>query len=310
MKRTAVILSLAGLSTLAAFTAHPAAAQNTGAAATGAAATGAAVTSTASTVATKEYGQGIIFPHYLLDRALEPNVDKSGRVNYVALKGDKNLDEYLQAVATADLSKFPTLPGAPKPDDKDAKPTENRNPEMVFWINAYNAHILRTLANAYPISSPDEVKDLDTAKVHRVAGENWSLRDMRRKIASFDPRALFTLTNGTLGGPLLQPIAYRFTGIDQQLENAVQTFVDDPRNVELLRMNNRVTLNSYFNEFNEAFAPNTDPKRMVGVRFLLSSYSRRRGERAYFTTNDYSIDTKKSDRTLNIKSSDVAVTGS
>jgi hypothetical protein len=299
MKRTAVILSLTGLSTLVAVVARPVVAQTTATDAT------AAVTTVA---APKVHGQGIIFPHYLLDRALEPNVDKTGRVNYAALKGDKNLVEYLQAVATADLSKFPVLPGAPKPDDKDAKPTENRNPEMVFWINAYNAHILNRLANAYPINSPDEIKDLDTAKIHRVAGQDWSLREMRKKIASFDPRALFTLTNGALGGPLLQAVSYRFAGIDQQLENAVQTFVDDPRNVELLRINNRVTLNSYFSEFNEAFAPNTDPKRMLGVRFLLSSYSRRRGERSYFTTNDYSIDTKKSDRALNVKSSDIAVT--
>jgi hypothetical protein len=73
-------------------------------------------------------------------------------------------------------------------------------------------------------------------------------------------------------------------------------------------MNNKVTLNSYFAEFNEAFAPNTDPKKMIGVRFLLSSYSRRRGERSYFTTNEYSIDTKKSDRALNIKATDLSVT--
>lgn len=299
MKRTAVILSLAGLSTLATFAARPAVAQTTAA---------AAGETTGTAAAPREFGQGILFPHYLLDRALEPNVDKTGRVDYVALKADKNLAAYLQAVATADLSRFPVLPGPPKPDDKDAKPTEDRSPEMVFWINAYNALALNTLANAYPIDSPDDIKDFETAKVHRVAGETWSLRDMRQKIASFDPRALFTLTNGTLGGPLLQPIAYRVSGIDQQLENAVQTFVDDPRNVELLRINNKVTLNSYFNEFNEAFAPKTDPKRMIGVRFLLSSYSRRRGERSYFTTNDYSIDTKKSDRSLNIKTTDLAVT--
>lgn len=304
MKRTAVILSLAGLSTLAAIAAHPAAAQNTGADASGA----------TSTAARQEYGQGISFPHHLLDRALEPNVGKDGRVDYVALKGDKNLVAYLEAVAGADLSKFPVFPVPPKIDERTgkpaegAKPTESRNAEMVFWINAYNAHILNRLASAYPISSPDEVKDLDTAKVHRVAGQDWNLRDMRKKVTSFDPRALFTLTNGTLGGPLLQPIAYRFSGIDQQLENAVQTFIDDPRNVEVLRINNKVTLNSYFSEFNEAFAPNSDPKKMVGVRFLLSSYSRRRAERSYFTTSDYTIDTKKSDRALNIKANDLSVT--
>jgi hypothetical protein len=224
MKRNTVILSLAGLSTLAALGSRPVMPQTTGADADG------TLTVVATSTPEKEYGQGIAFPHYLLDRALEPNVDKGGRVDYVALKGDKNLDEYLRAVASADVSKFPILPVPPKIDEKTGKPivltgkaAENRGPELVFWINAYNALVVKTLANAYPLNSPDEVKSFDTAKTHRVAGQTWSLLELRKKIASFDPRALFALTNGTVGGPLLQPIAYRFSGIDQQLENAVQT---------------------------------------------------------------------------------------
>jgi hypothetical protein len=246
MKRTQVILSLAGLSTLAVFASRPVAAQTTDGSAD--VATSTAVSSAAASgavAAPVDTGQGIAFPHYLLDRALEPNVGKDGRIDYVSLKGNKISTRICRPLPPPISASFPVFPIPPRVNERtgkveeSARPTENRNAEMVFWINAYNAHIVNRLAAAFPINSPDEIKDLDTAKVHRVAGQDWSLRDMRKKIGSFDPRALFTLTNGTLGGPLLQPIAYRFSGIDQQLENAVQTFIDDPRNVELLRINNR-----------------------------------------------------------------------
>ncbi len=167
------------------------------------------------------FSQGLFFPHSIFDRVLQNTVDKTGNVDYVALKGSKELDLYLQAVATADLSKFPVLPVRALPDEKSTtaqtgkdkkgvKVTENRNVELAFWINAYNAHVLKTLADAYPIGGPGDIKDFDTAKTHVVAGQKWSLRDLRRKIVGFDPRALFTLTTGTRGGPLLEPRTYRF----------------------------------------------------------------------------------------------------
>ena len=89
----------------------------------------------------------------------------------------------------------------------------------------------------------------------------------------------------------------------QLLDGSISNFVNDPRNIELLRIQNKVTLNSYFEEFNEAFAPGSNPKKLQGVRYILASYTDARGNRSYFTTNDFRIETKPSDRTLNNKSS-------
>ena len=175
--------------------------------------------------------QGILFPYWILDHAFQGRVNRSGEVDYAKLKGDPYLDIFVKGAAIADVSQFPVLPLPPLPDDKDAKPRQSRMPELVFWINAYNANVLKTVADAYPINKIDEIKDFDTAKTHRIAGQNYSFRELRQKIAGFDPRALFALTDGTKGGPLLAPAAYRLSGINDLLEIAVSNFVRDPRNV-------------------------------------------------------------------------------
>jgi hypothetical protein len=269
-------------------------------------------TSSAPAATANNFAQGILFPYSILDKALLDNVDKSGNVDYLALKGNKNLDLFLQAVATADLSQFPTFEVQPDPKDKNGKVTINRNAELVFWINAYNAHILKTLADAYPLKSPDEIKGLDTDKTHRVAGNLYSLRELREKIIEFDPRALFALTEGTRGGPMLSMHAYRFYGFNDMLNAAVNAFINDPRNVEVVRIQNKVTVNDFLKQANDLFAnrANSGNRKLGGLRFLLSSYTDRRGERSYFTTNDYQIIFKSRDRNLNQKESSSVVAGS
>lgn len=306
----------AGLSALLALTAPSANAQPANAQPANATSAANAQPANAPNVAQpREFLQGILFPYSLLDRALKGKVDKNGNVDYVALKGDKDLDLFLRAVATADLSKFPVLEVKPLPDDKtaeapvkdgkdgkEAKPVLNRNAELVFWINAYNAHVLKALADAYPINGPDDIKDFDIAKTRLIAGQRWSFRDLRKKIVGFDPRALFALTNGTRGGPLLEARAYRFANLNAALEAATNIFVNDRRNVSVERIQNKVTLSDYFVEANELFTRRGDRKKLSGARSLLAAYSDKRANRSYFTTNDYRIEIKPADRSLNIKS--------
>src|SRR4028119_2243251 len=82
---------------------------------TAVAATSSPVPSATSSVTANNFSQGILFPYSILDKALIGNVDKSGNVDYLALKGNKNLELFLQAVATADLSQFPTFEVQPDP---------------------------------------------------------------------------------------------------------------------------------------------------------------------------------------------------
>lgn len=244
--------------------------------------------------------QGILFPYWILDRAFQGHLNRSGEVDYSALKGDPYLDIFVKGVAVADVSQFPVLPLPPLPDDKDAKPRQSRAPEMVFWINAYNANVLKTVADAFPINNIGEIKDFDTAKTHRIAGQNYSFRELRQKIAGFDPRALFALTDGTKGGPLLAPAAYRLSGINDLLEIAVSNFVRDPRNVQVDRLKNTVYVNDFAKQANDAFAPdNKNDRKMTGVRNILAAYSDTRGGRNFLNTNDYKIELRSADRSIN-----------
>lgn len=245
----------------------------------------------------------------ILDRAIEGKVDKNGVVDYVALKGDANLDLFLRASAVADLARFPVLTIKPKVDattgllPRDAKDITNRDAELSFWINAYNASVLKTLSDAYPIDSPDAIKGFDTNKKYRIANQVWSLHDLRAKIVGMDPRAFFALTNGARGGPLLAPMAYRFLHLNQLLDVVATTFLNNKNNIELTRIQNKVVLSDVLQEANDLFASQSMGRRKLGgLRYLLSAYSDQRGDRSYFTTSDYQITMKKSDRHINGKS--------
>ena len=253
----------------------------------------------ATAVQPTTFNQGLLFPTYIFDAALTDKIGKSGDVDYATLRGDANLDTFIKAVSTADVSRFPVLPVK---DEKTGEVTQSRNPEMVFWINAYNAHVLKTVADAFPVDNTQLIKNFDTAKTHMVAGQMWSLADLRKKIIDFDARALFTLTDGSRGGPMMMPQAYRFRTINNDLNDAVARFINDPRNIEITRIQNKVVLSDYFKTANDIFSKKQDVKKMAGLRLLLSSYSSNKGGyRGYLSNNPYQITFKPADKTLNSK---------
>ena len=256
----------------------------------------------------QSFPQGILFPYYLLDRALYKNVDNDGHVNYVGIQNDKeasqSLDYFIQAVGNADLSQFPVLPNKTMVKDKLGREveqvTEDRSPELVFWINAYNALVLKAILAAYPVSSPDDIKDFDTAKTRRVAGKDYSLADMRKKIVDADPRALFALTDGTLGGPFLRQTAYRYSDIQASLDRAVQLYVSNPNQVQLLMLEKKATINPMLAQADQYFAPKTSKRKWDGIRQLLARYSLVGSSQRFFVNNpDVELAFGRANRNLN-----------
>lgn len=251
-----------------------------------------------------EFPQGILFPYSLLDAAFAGNIDKNGHVNYVGMQNNKALQWFIKAVETADLSRFPVLQRRTKIVDKfgreEEKSEDDRSAELVFWINAYNAHIVNAILQAYPVSSPDNIANFDTAKTRRVAGKDYSFAEMRKKIVSFDPRAFFALSDGTSGGPRLSPTAYRLVGLDSKLDQDVSLFVSDPGNVQLLIITNEVTLNPLFQEADALFKGKTVRGKWTGIRHLLANYSVVSTNKRYFSTNsDTEIKFMRPQRVLN-----------
>ena len=234
----------------------------------------------------------------MFDKFLYGKVDRAGSVDYLALKGDKNLDRFVAVMETTDLSQFPTW----TIKDKDGKETVDRSVELVFWINAFNGHVLKTIADAYPVNSPYDIKDFGTAKTHTVAGKTYSLAELRDKIAKIDPRTVFALIDGTRGGPLLAPVAYRYNEIDRLLTAAVAAFVNLEGNVVLERAQNVATINEFFAQADPYFKPANSRSKWQGIRQILKTYTRRNADANYFTTHDYQIKFKAGDGRVNNRS--------
>lgn len=240
----------------------------------------------------------------LFELALSGRVDKTGGVDYTQLKGDKNLATFVEAMGRINRASFPIfrLPAAEAQEAKaNGTPTEDSSAETVLLINAYNAFVLKTIADAYPINSIDQIKNFETAKNYTIAGKVLSLQDLKKEILARDPRALFALTNGTTGGPALFPRPYTFTSYNLLMDSAVKSFVDDPRNVELLRIDNKVTLNPYLQSAEALFRPANSREKWDGIRAVLKAYTSNRGGKRYFNAGDYRIVFKPSERAINNK---------
>lgn len=257
------------------------------------------ITQAKTTVQPTTFNQGLLFPTYIFDAALADKVGKTGDVDYATLRGDANLDTFIKAIATADVSQFPVLQ---MKDETTGETAPSHAPEMVFWINAYNAHVLKTISDAYPIDNTQAIKNFDSAKTHLVAGKMWSFADLRKKIIDFDARALFALTDGSRGGPLMLPQAYRFRTINNDLNDAVSRFINDSRNIEVTRIQNKVVLSDFFKTANDVFSKKQDIRKMAGLRLLLTSFSTNKGGyRGFLSNNPYQITFKPADKTLNSK---------
>lgn len=245
-------------------------------------------------------GTGVAFPYELLDGVLKRYVDKGGNVYYLKAKGDNDLDTFVRAVAIADLGQFPvfTTPVDLKDATKGMMP--DRSPETPFWINSYNALRLKAIADRYPGISNTQLKQLDTAKNLTVAGQTYSFALLRQKIAAMDPRALFALMSGIKDGPSASIAVYRYSGLGQQLNLAVQGFVNDQTKVAAPdRLTSSVEVSPFLAEVDPFFKPRGSRRKNAGVREVLSTYSKSGASRGYFATSEYTIKFSLADNKLN-----------
>ena len=158
--------------------------------------------------------------HRPLDQILDVNV-RDGLVYYRALRSDRGrLDRYIGLL---------NVPAATY---------ESWSPEhkMAFWLNAYNAFVLQTVVNHYPIKGtsrsypPNSIRQIpgafETAK-HRAAGRSVTLDEIEKTIlpAFKEPRLYLALGRGALGSGRLKSEAFAGERLAQQLDAIQQEFV-------------------------------------------------------------------------------------
>lgn len=188
-----------------------------------------------------------------LERVLLAYVDEAGAVNYPALVQNRaGLDQIIQQMALISPASQP-----------QAFPT--RQAQLAYWINAYNASVLRIVVDHYPISSITRVGLIPywAFFFHRIrlGGKKLTLSNLETQIirADFhDPRIHFAINCASRSCPPLARHVYSPQTLDQQLEAAAGAFINDDRNVTLDEAGHRIVLSKIFDwyatDFKEAYA--------------------------------------------------------
>jgi len=115
-----------------------------------------------------------------------------------------------------------------------------RQEQLAYWINLYNALIVRVALDHYPVSS---IRDINISglfsrgpfkrRLAKVENREISLSDIRDIILMppifNDSRIPYALCDGTMGGPQIWPEAFQPATIDFQLNRAATNFVNHPR---------------------------------------------------------------------------------
>ena len=150
----------------------------------------------------------------------------ANRFNYaeVTASDRAQLQSYLGAMSATPISVF------------------NRNEQIAFWINLYNALTVEIVLQHYPVDTIREISfSLFTSgpwgeKLIRVEDEELTLDDIEHRILRpiwKDPRIHYALNCAAIGCPNLQPTAFSARNTDAMLDRAAREFINHPRGVSV-----------------------------------------------------------------------------
>jgi uncharacterized membrane protein YdjX (TVP38/TMEM64 family) len=162
------------------------------------------------------------------------------RVDYAKLKNERaRLDSYLEALAGTDPA---VIAGA------------SRDEQLAFWMNAYNACMLRRVVDRYPIkpaggifsrfknrvadrpaNSVWQIDGVFTESVCEIAGAERSQDQIEHEVLRplGEPRIHFAVNCAALSCPPLPTEAFEAARVDEQLDARVRAFVADPHHLRL-----------------------------------------------------------------------------
>lgn len=146
----------------------------------------------------------------------------------------------------------------------------SKKERLAFYLNAYNAWILREALARYPTKS---VKDLlftfFTGQRIKVAGEPMSFNHLERDIIRpkfNEPRIHFALNCASRSCPRLGPEAFRADKIDLQLEELSVAFVNSSRGVDYSAEKQGAALSAIFNWYKDDFKSLGGPIAFINQR--------------------------------------------
>ena len=196
------------------------------------------------------------FSHSDFDGVLKQFVNRNGRVDYSGLKAKPGqFERYYQQVAAYSPDNSPALFATP-------------SDRLAYWINAYNAAVIKTVLNYYPIDSIEDVKPpLPLFFLPDKAGfflfqkpvfgqatsslyylENSVIRDR-----FMEPRIHFALNCASHGCPQLPRYAFDGDELDQQLDHETRKFFAEKRNFTIDHAQKTIYLSSILDWYRDDF---------------------------------------------------------
>ncbi len=190
----------------------------------------------ASEAAPQTSGPGDVF-HRPLDQILDLYV-RDGLVYYRALRAERGrLDRYAASL---------NVPA-------DTFESWSREHKMAFWLNAYNAFVLQTVVDQYPIRARSATYPANSIRQipgafeqarHRAAGRSVTLDAIEKTILPEfkEPRLCLALGRGAIGSGRLKSEAYSGARITEQLDAIQKEFVSEQAMLTIDRTSNQVSV--------------------------------------------------------------------
>lgn len=199
------------------------------------------------------------FDHGLWDQLLRRHVDAEGHVAYQDLVREADrLATYLGATAQADLAAL------------------SRGELLALLVNVYNACTVRLVVDAYAAGRrPGSLRDLPdpwSRPACRLGGEALSLDAIEHGLLRplfRDTRLHAALNCGARGCPKLRPEAFTGPEADRQLQQAMESMVNNETHVRVER--GALRLSRIFDWYRADFvSPDFQPRAPDLRRYLMS----------------------------------------
>lgn len=196
------------------------------------------------------------FSHGVFENLLRQYVTPAGAVDYASWHASDNsvsaLNSYLAAV-----SRF-------SPDSTPERFAQ-KNDALAYWIYGYNAYVIKSVLDRWPLSSVTDVKaPLEAVKGlgffyqlrFSFGGEFLSLfavENDRIRARYRDARIHFVLNCASASCPVIRPELPTGDELEQLMTQAAEEFVNNPDNVSVDHARKTVFLSSIFKWFRKDF---------------------------------------------------------
>lgn len=182
---------------------------------------------------------GLILDAYLI--ADHPSGVARFRYSEVSAADRASLDDYIAMLEATPVSRL------------------NRDQQLAYWLNFYNAATIQLVLDYYPV---DSIRDIDPpdgdgpwgSALWTVEGQAVTLDDIEHRIIRpiwQDPRIHYAVNCASIGCPNLLPEPIDAAAWDQQFDEAALAYINHPRGVTVGRR--RSTVSSIYRWFVEDF---------------------------------------------------------